>query len=240
MIRIFADAEALSEAAAALFVRAAQRAVRNTGRFVVALSGGQTPRRTYERLACPECRDAVPWEAVHVFWGDERCVPFEDPRCNARMAYEALLRHVPIPAHQVHPIPCEGDPETAAVRYEALLRSFFREAPPRFDLVFLGLGEDGHTASLFPFHPAVTEPRRWVAAVPEADPPRVTLTLPILNQARRVVFLVTGARKAEILRAVWEGPFDPLRRPAQGVRPGPGRVLWLVDAAAASELLPSQ
>jgi len=113
MIRIFADAEALSEAAAALFVRAAQRAVRNTGRFVVALSGGQTPRRTYERLACPECRDAVPWEAVHVFWGDERCVPFEDPRRNARMAHEALLRHVPIPAHQVHPIPCEGDPETA-------------------------------------------------------------------------------------------------------------------------------
>ncbi len=237
MIRIFPDAEALSRAAAALFARAAQRAVRNAGRFVVALSGGQTPRRTYERLACPECRDAVPWEAVHVFWGDERCVPFEDPRSNACMAYEALLQHVPIPPHQIHPIRCEGDPETAAARYEALLRSFFREAPPRFDLILLGLGEDGHTASLFPFHPAVTEQRRWVAAVPEADPPRVTLTLPILNQARRVVFLVTGARKAGILREVLQEPPDPLRRPVQGVRPGPGRVLWLVDAAAASELL---
>jgi len=120
------------------------------------------------------------------------------------------------------------------------LRSFFREAPPRFDLVFLGLGEDGHTASLFPFHPAVTEATRWVAAVPEADPPRVTLTLPILNQARRVVFLVTGARKARIMREVLQEPPDPLRRPAQGVRPGPGRILWMVDAAAASELLPSQ
>jgi 6-phosphogluconolactonase len=236
MIRVFPDAEALSRAAAALFARAAQRAARRAGRFVVALAGGQTPRRAYEWLARPECREAVPWEAVHVFWGDERCVPFEDPRSNARMAHEAMLQHVPIPPHQIHPIRCEGDPEAAAVRYETLLRTFFREAPPRFDLILLGLGEDGHTASLFPFHPAVTEPRRWVAAVPEADPPRVTLTLPILNQARRVVFLVTGARKAEILRAVWEGPFDPLRWPAQGVRPGPGRILWMVDAEAAAGL----
>jgi len=237
MLWIFPDLETLSRAAAALFVRQARRAVQRAGRFIVALAGGQTPRRTYEWLAHPGCREAVPWEAVYVFWGDERCVPLSDPRSNAGMAWEALLRHVPIPPDHIHPIEGAGDPEAAAARYEALLRRFFGEAPPRFDLILLGLGEDGHTASLFPFHPALDEPTRWVAAVDAADPPRVTLTFPILNQARRVVFLVSGANKAAILHAVLREPPDPHRRPAQGVRPGPGRLLWLADRAAAQRLL---
>lgn len=236
MIWILPDPEALSRAAAALFVRLAQQAIRQRGRFTVALAGGHTPRRSYEQLAHPGCRDAIPWEAVHIFWGDERCVPPGDPRSNARMADEALLRHVPIPPDHIHPIPYEEDPGRAAARYEATLRRFFDEDPPRFDLILLGLGEDGHTASLFPFHPALEERERWVVAVEGMDPPRVTLTFPVLNRARRVVFLVTGANKAAIVRAVLRGPSDPRRWPAQGVRPGPGRLLWLVDRAAADGL----
>ncbi len=236
MLWIFPDPETLSCAAAALFIRQAQRAIRRSGRFVVALAGGQTPRRTYEWLAHPACRNTVEWEAVYVFWGDERCVPLEDPRSNARMACEALLNHVPIPPDHIHPIVCEGDPAAAAVRYEAVLRRFFGEGPPRFDLVFLGLGEDGHTASLFPFHPALEERTRWVVEVEGTLPPRVTLTFPALNQARRVAFLVSGASKAEILKEVLRGPVDPRRRPAQGIRPAAGRVLWLVDRGAASRL----
>ncbi len=234
MIRVLSNPEALSRAAAALFVRRARTAIRRAGRFAVALSGGQTPRRAYEWLACPPFRDAVEWTRVHVFWGDERCVPFEDPRSNARMAHEALLDHVPIPRSQIHPIVCAGDPEAAAARYEAALRDFFGERPPRFDLIFLGLGEDGHTASLFPFSPALEEQARWVAAVEGPDIPRVTLTFPVLNQARWVVFMVAGANKAAILREVQKGPLDPRRWPAQGIRPAAGRLLWLVDRAAAA------
>ncbi len=233
MLWILPDPETLSRAAAALFAREAQRAVRRSGRFIVALAGGQTPRPTYEQLAHPACREVVPWEAIHVFWGDERCVPFTDPRSNARMAWEALLRHVPIPPDHIHPIACEGDPAVAALRYETLLRRFFGEAPPRFDLILLGLGEDGHTASLFPFHDALEEQARWAVAVETTDPPRVTLTFPLLNQARRVVFLVTGANKAAILRAVLRGPWNPRQWPAQGIRPVRGSRLWMVDPAAA-------
>lgn len=236
MLWIFPDLETLSRAAAALFVRRAQQAIRRSGRFAVALSGGQTPRQAYEGLARPPCRDAVDWERVHVFWGDERCVPFEDPRSNARMAYEALLDHVPIPRDQIHPIACADDPKAAAARYEMLLRGFFGERPARFDLVFLGLGEDGHTASLFPFSPALEEQVRWVVAVEEVTPPRVTLTFSVLNQAHLVAFLVSGANKAEILQEVLRGPLDPRRRPAQGIRPIGGRILWLVDRAACSLL----
>ncbi|MCS6964395.1 6-phosphogluconolactonase [Thermoflexus sp.] len=235
MLWIFPDLETLSRAAAALFVRQAQRAIRRSGRFVVALAGGQTPRRAYEWLAHPLCRDAVAWEAVYVFWGDERCVPLSDPRSNARMAWEALLRHVPIPPDHVYPIVCEGDPASVAARYEAILRGFFGETP-RFDLVLLGLGEDGHTASLFPFHPALEEPARWATGVETMDPPRVTLTFPALNQARRVVFLVAGSSKAVALRETLQGAWNPQRWPAQRVRPIRGSRLWMVDQAAA-ELL---
>ncbi|HXF70791.1 MAG TPA: 6-phosphogluconolactonase [Thermoflexus sp.] len=236
LLWIFSDPEALSRAAATLFARRARQAIRRSGRFAVALSGGQTPRQAYEWLARSPCRDAVEWDRVHVFWGDERCVPFEDPRNNARMAFEALLNHVPIPQDQIHPIACADDPKAAAARYERILRDFFGERPARFDLVFLGLGEDGHTASLFPFSPALEEQVRWVVAVEEATPPRVTLTFPLLNQARLVAFLVSGANKAGILREVLRSPPNLRQRPAQGIRPIGGRVLWLVDRAAGSLL----
>src|SRR6266571_1822768 len=165
MIRIYADPEALSHAAADLFAEEACHAVESRGRFTVLLSGGETPRHVFELLAGKPYLDRVPWEGVHVFWGDERYVPPDDPRSNALMARGALLDHVPLPAAQIHPVPYRFSPRESAVEYEKLLRAFFADGPPRFDLVFLGLGTNGHTASLFPGTSAVDERERWVAEV---------------------------------------------------------------------------
>jgi 6-phosphogluconolactonase len=238
MIRVYPDLESLSRAAAALIVTQANLAVAARGRFSVALAGGATPRRTYELLAAPPLMDQAPWDRVHVFWGDERCVPPDAPRSNARMAKEAWLDRVPIPGHQIHPITCAQDPAAAARDYEARLREFFAGAPPRLDLVLLGLGHDGHTASLFPGTTVLEEQERWAAAVyvPEGDLYRVTLTAPLINQAARVAFLVAGGAKAKILREVLHGLRDPARLPAQLIRPHHGELLWLTDLAAAAQL----
>jgi 6-phosphogluconolactonase len=236
MIRVYADLEALSRAAATLVVGQANQAVAARGRFSVALAGGGTPRRTYELLAAPPLVDQGPWDRVHVFWGDERCVPPDDPRSNARMARQAWLDHVPIPAGQIHPMDCAGDPDAAARDYEAGLREFFAGAAPRLDLVLLGLGDNGHTASLFPGTPVLAEHERWAAAVYVAAGGlyRVTLTAPLINQAAQVVFLVAGRAKAEILRDVLQGPRDPARLPAQLIQPQNGELLWLADREAAA------
>ena len=204
----------------------------------MALSGGATPRRTYELLAAPPLQDQAPWDRVHVFWGDERCVPLNDPRSNARMAQAAWLDHVPIPGDQIHPLDCARDPAAAARQYEAQLREFFAGQPPRLDLVLLGLGDDGHTASLFPGTPVLEERERWAAAVyvAAADLYRVTLTAPLINQAAMVAFLVAGKSKAGVLQEVLHGPRDPARLPAQLIQPQTGELLWLVDLAAAARL----
>ncbi len=238
MIQVYPDLESLSRAAAKLFARQSRQMVRAQGRFSVALSGGHTPERTYQFLAQQPLRDQVPWAQVHVFWGDERCVPPDDPQSNARMARQALLDQVPIPAAQIHPIPCTQTPRQAAEEYEALLRSFFAGGPPRFALVFLGLGENGHTASLVPGTPVVEERERWVAEVyvPEQAMWRVTLTAPLINQAAVVAFLVAGAAKAQVLQRVLEGPFDPHSLPAQLIQPTNGTPYWLVDREASKEL----
>lgn len=174
MIEVFADPEALSAAAAELFVRQANNAVAARGRFVASLSGGSTPKRVFELLAQPPLRDRVPWPRVHLFWGDERCVSADDPRSNYRMTKLALLDHVPIPPAQVHPIDGSLPPAESARQYESLLKSFFGAAPPRFDLVFLGLGENGHTASLFPHTPVLAEKSRWVREVNILDIDQLT------------------------------------------------------------------
>jgi 6-phosphogluconolactonase len=225
----------LSRAAAELFVRQANLADRAQGRFSVALSGGQTPRRTYELLAQPDYRDRVAWTRVHVFWGDERCVPLEDHRNNARLARQTLLKHVPIPEEQIYPIKSAISSEKAAQEYEALLRLFFAGQTPRFDLIFLGLGADGHTASLFPGTAAACEQKSWTTTVPRhgLDPDRVTLTLPLINQARAVVFLVAGKDKALVLKKVLSGYSDLPPLPAQLINPGDGELYWLVDDGAA-------
>lgn len=238
MIQIHSDLESLSRAAAELFVKQARQAVQARGRFSVALSGGHTPERTYQLLAQEPLRAQVPWAHVHVFWGDERCVPPDDPRSNERMAHRTLLDQVPLPPSQIHPIRCADTPRQAAEEYEALLRDFFAGGSPRFDLVFLGLGENGHTASLFPGTPAVEEQERWAVAVyvRERTMWRVTLTALVINQAEVVAFLVAGATKAQILHRVLEGPSDPHSLPAQLIHPTDGVQYWLVDTKASKNL----
>ena len=240
MIEVYPDLESLSRAAAALLVGQANQAVAARGRFAVALSGGGTPRRTYELLAAPPLADQAPWDRMHVFWGDERCVPLDDPRSNARLAREAWLDHVPLPPDQIHPLACAPGPAAAAREYAAELRRFFAGGPPRLDLVLLGLGDNGHTASLFPHTPVLEEHKRWAAAVYVADQNlyRVTLTAPCINRAAVVAFLVAGRGKAAILREVLHGPRDPRRLPAQLIEPQNGELRWLLDLEAAASLSP--
>jgi 6-phosphogluconolactonase len=217
MIEIFPDLETLSSAAARLFAEKAQESAQARGRFDVALAGGSTPNRAYELLAGPPYRDWIPWTMVHVFWGDERCVPHEDPRSNYYHARRALLDHVPIPPRQIHPIPYLLEPHFAALQYETLLRTVFAGRPPRFGLVFLGLGANGHTASLFPDTQVLKERQHWATEVyiAEQNLYRITMTAPLLNEAAVVAFLVSGVDKAAVLRDVLEGPRDPFHLPAQ-------------------------
>jgi 6-phosphogluconolactonase len=238
MIKVYPDLESLSRAAAALLVEQANLAVAARGRFSVALSGGNTPRCTYELLAGLPFKEQAPWHRMHIFWGDERCVPLDDPRSNARMAREAWLDHVPIPEGQIHFLNCAQAPAEAARQYEAQLRQFFAGRPPRLDLVLLGLGDNGHTASLFPGTPVLKETGRWAAEVyvAEQDLYRVTLTAPFINQAALVAFLVAGAAKAEVLREILHGPRNPERLPAQLIAPQSGELLWLTDLKAAARV----
>ena len=233
-----ADAEAVAREAARWFVSLARAAVAGRGRFGVALAGGSTPRRVYEIIAA-DARDAVGWEKVHVWFGDERCVPANHAESNYRMASEALLSRVPLLPENVHRMTGEGDAAANARLYEGELRSFFEGEPwPALDLVLLGLGDDGHTASLFPHTPAIAEREAWVAAnwIEKLDAYRLTLTAPAINHAARVAFVVTGGAKAAALAEVVEGPRDPLRLPAQLIRPRNGAPDWFVDEAAAAQI----
>ncbi|HEX9079326.1 MAG TPA: 6-phosphogluconolactonase [Desulfuromonadaceae bacterium] len=238
MIKVYADQHTLSQAAARLFAVEARRAVEDHGCFTVLLAGGSTPRAAYELLARPPLIDVVPWESVHLFWGDERHVPADDPRNNARMARLAFIDQVPVPPAQVHPIPYHSSPRRSAADYEEVLRAFFPEEPPRFDLVFLGLGTNGHTASIFPGTAAVTEHERWVMEVYVAEEElyRITLTAPVINRAALVAFIVAGAEKAPVLKETLDGEMDPGRIPAQLISPENGTLIWLVDRDAASLL----
>ena len=238
MIRIFNDLEGLSQAAAELFTELAGDAIAQHGRFSVALSGGNTPRRLHELLASKPYRDQIPWQSVHVFWGDERCVPPDDPRSNFRMARETLLNLVPIPSENIHPMRGELPPNEAAIQYEAQLRAFFGNQMPVFNLILLGLGDNAHTASLFPHTSVLMETKRWVSEVyvPELDMDRITLTAPVINNAEEVVFLVSGTGKALALQQVTEGAYHPQEYPAQLIRPNDRHPIWLVDKAASHKL----
>ena len=239
-LRIYKDAEKLAAAAAELFVELAQEAVEARNRFRVALSGGTTPRRIYELLATPGFSRRIDWARVDTFWGDERYVPADDPESNYRMTAEALLRHVPVPANNIHRVPTELSPaQAAAEAYEAEIRRCFGEphSVPRFDLVYLGLGTNGHTASLFPHSQGLQEKTRLVFAdLVAPDKWRISMSVPLLNQGRTVAFVVAGSEKAEVLREVLLGERDPERLPAQLIAPDDpeGKLLWLVDEAAAS------
>jgi len=226
---------AVARAAADRIVDAAASAITARGRFTIALSGGSTPRAMFQLLASDAYRTRIEWARVDVCFGDERCVPPDDPASNYRMAREALLDHVPA---RVHRMRGEDEPAAAAAAYERELRELFGEAP-RFDIVLLGMGDNGHTASLFPGLRAVEERERWVVAeyVAEVSMWRLTLTPVVLNAAAEVLFLVAGADKADMLHRVLEGARDPVALPAQVVAPRDGRLAWLVDAGAAAKLV---
>jgi 6-phosphogluconolactonase len=240
-LRVFPDMDQLVEVLARAIADRIRLAVRARGSCSVALSGGRTPCVLYERLARDRGQE-VPWAHVHVFWGDERYVPPEDERSNYRTASAALLDHVPVPAANVHRMPTEpADPREAAAAYERLLRTHFGTPWPRFDLVLLGLGDDGHTASLFPGSPALDEAARWVVAVtgPAEPRARLTLTLPAITHAAAIDVLVSGRSKAEPLRQALAGAPDPSRSPASAVRRTAGTLVWWADAAAAGVHLPA-
>jgi len=238
-VRVYPTRNAAAHAAAVQFVAAAERAVTTRERFTVALSGGTTPRDVYHLLSADSTYEGVEWRKVRVFWGDERCVPYNDPQNNAHMAREALLNHVQIPVHNIHRVQTELPPEQAADDYEQTMRSYFAERgmnQPRFDFMMLGMGAEGHTASLFPNSPLLHETERWVAAtyVEPLDSWRVTLTPVALNAASKIVFLVVGEDKAEALKRVLSEPKQPDLYPAQIVDPPQGQVTWIVDKAAAA------
>ena len=242
--KVWLTTDALAGAAAEYFAAAVTAAVEARGVARVAISGGTTPRAMFALLADRSKPYFVqmPWERLQLFWVDERCVPPTDKDSNYRMTSEAMLQHVPLPASHIHRIEGELDPEVAAARYEAAIRMEFRMEGaeiPVFDMVLLGMGEDGHTASLFPHTDALNELGRIAVAnhVPQKDTWRITLTWPVINRAREVAFLIEGAAKAQVVRDVFLGAYHPEAMPAQLIRPASGRLDLLLDAAAAA-LLP--
>lgn len=241
-IRVFPDRETLAFAAAHYFLSVGQAAIMHTGRFMVALSGGSTPRLLFQRLAVPRLQDALEWERVHIFWGDERCVLPDAPESNFRMARETLIDYLPIPEANVHRFMTELAPKEAALKYvEELQTSFGLSAgspPPSFDLVLLGLGGDGHTASLFPGTDVLGELEQWVAAlyVEKLAAWRVTLTPVVLNASKDVLFLVSGRGKAKVVKEVLCGVRRPEDLPAQLIQPVSNNLHWFIDSPAAEEL----
>ncbi len=236
-IRVLRTATDLFEAAAAEFAAQASAAVRASGRFTVALSGGSTPKTLYSLLAT---KPGIPWDKICIFWGDERHVPPDQPESNYRMANEALLSKVPVLPQSIFRIHAEEkDAASAALQYEQTLKDFFHLSPgqfPRFDLIFLGVGPDGHTASLFPGTAALNETKRLVVSnwVPKFNTDRITFTFPVLNAAACVIFLLSGADKAATLQEVLENKSADL--PSQKVRPTNGKLIWMVDEPAARTL----
>ena len=236
--RVYPDIDSLSRAAMDELILVMRAAIAQRGRFALALSGGHTPAKMYSLWATEEkYRGQTSWDRVHLFWSDERYVPSDDPLSNYRMTKEALLSRAPIPAANVHPVPTGiAPPEKAAAEYDAELHRFFGSAAPEFDLQLLGLGVEGHTASLFPGSPVLEEQKEWVAAVvaPIEPPQRLTFTPAVLNCGRNTFFLVSGPNKREIVAALRAEPTNrPSQYPAGRIRPS-GRVIWFLDQAAAT------
>lgn len=242
-VQIYPDAQRLAQAAAERFVEIAENTIRTHGAFSVALSGGSTPQSLYHILATEPYSERIDWANVQVFWGDERCVPPDHPDSNYLHAKETLLDHVPIPEANIHRIQGELPPEQAADAYEETLLRYFSALKSdeerdnaRFDLALLGMGDDGHTASLFPGTAAIHENTRWVTAlyVDKLATWRVTLTPAILNRAANIIFLVSGQAKSYTLEKVIYGSYQPDRYPSQVIHPEEGTLAWMIDEGAAS------
>jgi 6-phosphogluconolactonase len=255
-VRIYKDPQELALKAARHFARLADQYVIGCGHFTVALSGGSTPRAMFSLLAEEPFLETVPWSSIYFFWGDERAVAPDSPESNFRMARETLLSKVPVPESNVFRIPAEDpDHDRAAEAYSATLARFFLAGPganktgtaplsqmPRFDLILLGMGPDGHTASLFPGTSALNVNDRMAVAnyVEKFNAHRITLTAATINNARNVTFVAAGEDKADVLKAVLEGPYRPETYPSQLIRPRNGTLLWMVDERAASRLTEQQ
>ena len=244
-ITVYPDNKSLTSSAADLIIELAEQAIAVRGRFTLALSGGGTPRPVYALLATAGYRNRIDWSKVWIFFGDERCVPPDDPQSNYLMVRTALLDHVPLLPDNIYRIRGEDAPENAAADYADKLQHAFGgnavtggPPPEGFDLILLGMGDNGHTASLFPGLAAVTETVRWVTAlyVEVVGMWRVTMTPVIINAARQVAFLVSGPQKADMLQRVLEGPYQPLVLPSQIVKPASGELHWLLDQPAAAKL----
>ncbi len=239
-IAVYPDTNTLSHEAAHYVVRLANESIVMHGRFTVALSGGSTPKTLYTLLGSTPYREHIDWTMVEIFWSDERCVPPDDPESNFHLAQQVLLSSIPISASQIHRMPADSANRDAASQAytEEMQRTFGTDGIPSFDLIQLGMGPEGHTASLFPHQPSLHEQQRLVmpVSVPKPPPDRLTFTPPLLNAAHHVLFLVTGDEKADAVQAVLEGDYQPDEFPAQIVRPTNGDVLWMLDTEAASKL----
>lgn len=238
-IHIYPDADALAQAAAEKIAALAAEAVAQRGHFSLVLSGGSTPRKLYSLLATDAYRTRIEWKNTHLFWGDERTVPPDHADSNYRMAKETLLDHAPLLPENIHRIAGELEPVQAAQAYEQVLKTYFGEkTAPRFDTILLGMGDDGHVASLYPHSRALAESSRWVAEnyVERTNTWRITLTTAVLNAATAILILVSGENKAKIVYEVLRGEFHPHKFPAQMVKPVAGQLVWLLDADAAARL----
>lgn len=241
-VLIKADMAAMAATAADLLVKAAHTAIGGYCRFTVALSGGSTPRLLHKMLAEKPFSERIPWDRTHIFWVDERCVPVDDLSSNYGTVKRDLLSRVPVPRENIHPMVGDLPPDEGARTYQEILTDFFKLKEgrfPVFDLIFLGIGRDGHTASIFPGQAALQEKKKLVVHVKGGDPfvDRITLTLPVLNRGRKLIFLVSGKGKAEIVRTIFKGASD--LPPATRVEPHFGRLTWILDLGAAA-LLPQK
>ncbi len=237
-LKIYDTKEELSEGLAIWISDLIKSTLESQQFCTLALSGGETPQMLYKILASPEYREKIDWKRVHVFWGDERVVPFDDDRNNAKIAFENLLNHISIPRAQVHKVRTDIEPLFAAKDYEKILKTYFENTEKSFDLILLGVGDDGHTLSLFPGSPAIEEKKLWVNAVinEKQEMYRITLMPSIVNKASNIAFMVTGENKSEILHRIIEGSYDPNVLPAQIIKPGNGNLYWFLDKEAAKKL----
>jgi len=237
-LHVYKNPDELSHEVAAWIANIISTTLKHQDRFAIALSGGSTPKALNKILAASPYKEKIDWLKLHVFWGDERAVPFTDDRNNAKMAFDTLLNFVPIPPYHIHVMRTDIAPEESAVEYEKILHMYFDNTPLSFDLVLLGMGDDGHTLSLFPGTAAVHEEKAWTIAyyLKAQAMYRITLTKTIVNRAARIAFLTTGTGKAHALKEVQQGPYNPDLYPSQEIKPIKGELHWFVDEAAASEL----
>ncbi|CAM3909669.1 6-phosphogluconolactonase [Mucilaginibacter galii] len=238
MVQIFKDANELSAAAAKMFVQASKEAIAEKGSFTVVLTGGSSPIKLHQLLATPAYREEVDWANVYIFWGDERWVSMEDERSNAKMAFDTLLNFVPVPSGQIYPMyDAANSPEEYAVIYEQLIRDVV-DNDGVFDLILLGMGDDGHTASLFPGTAILKEETKWVDAyyLEPQEMYRITLTAPLINRAKKLVVMTFGEKKTHALHEVLEGEHNPELYPSQLLKPVNGELTFMVDEVAASQL----